>query len=132
MQEGDCGDYWGLQSEVDIKAKMNPDSTYSYDPATESLMHFGSQSTLNRNVKKYPDGMEKPNGEWNTLDLYSVGQTSMHVVNGTLVMQLENSREISDGKEVPVTGGKIQIQSEGAEVFYRDIRIRQIDQLPEI
>jgi hypothetical protein len=95
-------------------------------------MHFGSQSTLNRNVKKYPDGMEKPNGEWNTLDLYSVGQTSLHMVNGKLVMRLENSREIKEGKDVPLTGGKIQIQSEGAEVFYRNIKIRPINTLPEI
>ena len=47
-------------------------------------------------------------------------------------MRLENSREIIDDKVVPVTNGKIQIQSEGAEVYYRDIKIKSIDALPEI
>jgi len=130
VQEGDCGDYWPLSAEVDIKAKMNKDSSYTYDPSAEPL-HFGSKSEVGANVKKFPDGMEKANGEWNTLDLYSFGQTSKHVVNGTLVMVLENSREIIDEKEVPLTKGKIQIQSEGAEVFYRDIKIRSIDAFPE-
>jgi len=130
VQEGDCGDYWPLSCEVQIKAKMNADSTYTYDSNGE-LMHFGSKSELANNVKKFPDGMEKANGEWNTLDLYSVGQTSIHVVNGTVVMILENSHEIIDGNAVPLTKGKIQIQSEGAEVFYRDIKIRSINSLPE-
>jgi len=130
IQEGDCGDYWSLASEVDIRAKMNEDSTYTYDP-TSDAKHFGKNNALSGNVKKFPDGMEKPNGEWNTLDLYTVGQKSMHVVNGTLVMILENSREIIDGMEIPVTGGKIQIQTEGAEIYYRGIQIRPITSLPE-
>ena len=32
---------------------------------------------------------------------------------------------------VPMTGGKLQIQSEAAEVFYRDIEIRSIPAMPK-
>jgi hypothetical protein len=131
VQEGDCGDYWPLQCEVDVKVIMNPDSSYRYAPAG-TLTHFGSKSSVGTNIKKFPDDMEKPNGEWNTLDLYTFGQSSIHVVNGTVVMRLENSREIIDDKVVPLTKGKIQIQSEGAEVYYREIKIKSIDALPEI
>jgi len=131
VQEGDCGDYWPLQCEVDVKVSMNPDSSFRYDPEG-TLKHFGSTSSVGTNIKKFPDDMEKPNGEWNTLDLYTFGQRSIHVVNGTVVMRLENSREIIDDKVVPLTKGKIQIQSEGAEVYYRDIKIRSIEALPEI
>ena len=42
-------------------------------------------------------------------------------------MILENSRQIVDGKPVPMIKGKIQMQSEAAEVFYKDIRIRNIE-----
>ena len=34
-------------------------------------------------------------------------------------------------KFVPMTGGKLQIQSEAAEVFYRDIEIRPIPAMPK-
>ena len=39
-------------------------------------------------------------------------------------MALRNARYKDGGKWVPMTGGKLQIQSEAAEVFYRDIEIR--------
>jgi len=56
--------------------------------------------------KKYPDA-EKPSGEWNTVDLYCFGRTSVHVVNGVTTMILQNSRHLVDGKEVPLNKGKI-------------------------
>ena len=34
-------------------------------------------------------------------------------------------------KEVTMTRGKIQLQSESAEVFYRDIRIKQLKSMPK-
>ena len=127
IQEGDCGDYWGLGSDVKIRAKMNADSTYTYDPKSDPVA-FGANSAQ-RNAKKYPDA-EKPSGEWNTLDLYTVGTTSTHVVNGVLTMILEDSSQPVDGVASPLTKGKIQIQSEGAEVYYRNIRMEPIDTIP--
>ena len=130
IQEGDCGDYWGLGSEVDIRTQVNADSTFMYDPNGE-LKDFGAQSKNSRNVKKLGHH-ENPNGEWNTLDLYCLGGTSYHIVNGHLVMILENSREWVNGKNNPVHEGKIQIQSEGAEVFYKEIKLRNINALPNL
>ena len=73
---------------------------------------------------------EKPFGEWNTLDLYCFEGKSLHVVNGEVVMILKNSRYVDeDGESIPLTKGKIQLQSEAAEVFFKDIRIREIDSL---
>jgi hypothetical protein len=46
-------------------------------------------------------------------------------------MVLYDSRQREGDKETPLTKGKIQIQSEGAEVFYRDIRIRPIAKIPD-
>ena len=55
----------------------------------------------------------------------------MHIVNGKVVMALANARYQDGDKSVPMTGGKLQIQSEAAEVFYRDIEIRPIPAMPE-
>jgi hypothetical protein len=46
-------------------------------------------------------------------------------------MILHNSRQLDEGKETPLIKGKIQIESEGAEVFYRNIQIKFIDKLPD-
>jgi len=74
---------------------------------------------------------EKPHGEWNTLELICFEGTSYHIVNGKVVMALYNSRyKNNDGKIVPLTKGRIQIQSEAAEVFYKNIQIKSIKKLP--
>jgi hypothetical protein len=46
-------------------------------------------------------------------------------------MVLQNSRQLEGGKEIPLTKGKIQFESEGAEIFFRSIKICYINKLPE-
>ena len=52
------------------------------------------------------------------------------MINGQLMMVLFNSRQAENGKLLPLKKGKLQIQSEGAEVFYKDIKIRPILAIP--
>ena len=129
VQEGDCGDYWGLDgATMDIPASRQGEKDWVYDPGGER-MAFAADTEAGRHCIKSPDA-EKPNGEWNTLDLYCFGGTAVHMVNGKVTMVLYNSRHPVDGEMQPLTKGKIQIQSEGAEVFYGGIRIRAIDEIP--
>lgn len=51
-------------------------------------------------------------------------------MNGKVVMVLENSIQIDNDKRRDLTKGKIQLQSESAEIFYRNIQIRHIDRIP--
>ncbi|MFD2202695.1 3-keto-disaccharide hydrolase [Shivajiella indica] len=128
VQEGDCGDYWGVAGGImDILAKKS-DDLYVYDPEAE-LLTFSDSSAVGRRCVKYPDA-ENPTGEWNTLELYCFGDTTVHVVNNKVVMVLYNSRYMTETGELPLKSGKIQIQSEGAEVFYRDIKVKRISNLP--
>ncbi len=77
--------------------------------------------------------MEKPVGEWNRLDLYVVGDHSVQVVNGAPVMELRDVAEIdASGKRVPLTHGRIQLQSEGAITYFRHIRVEPIRRLPKV
>ena len=64
------------------------------------------------------------------MDLYCLGQTSVHVVNGRVNMILTGLRHKVDGREVPLTRGRIQFQSEAAEVFYRNVAVRRITEIP--
>ena len=70
--------------------------------------------------------IEKPHGQWNKVELICIGDSSIHIVNGKVVMRLYNSRKIQNGRKVPLTKGTIALQSEGAEVYYRDIKIKPI------
>jgi len=72
---------------------------------------------------------DKP-GEWNQLELVCYAGDCVHVVNGKVVMALANSRYKDGDKVKPLTAGKLQIQSEAAEVFYRDLEIRSIAAMP--
>ena len=93
-------------------------------------MTFIDKTPMGRHCIKNPDA-EKPTGEWNTLDLYCFGDTAVHLMNGKVVMVLYKSRRpAASGGFEPLKRGKIQIQSEGAEIFYRNIRVLPIAQLP--
>jgi hypothetical protein len=76
---------------------------------------------------------ERPVGEWNTLDLYVVGDHAVHVVNGVPVAEVQNLATIADnGTRQPLTHGQIQLQSEGAETWFRAITVEPIRTLPKI
>jgi hypothetical protein len=72
-------------------------------------------------------------GQWNRLDLYVAGDKAVHVVNGVPVMAVSNLKVIGDdGVARPLTSGLIQPQSEGTEVYFRDIRVEPIRTVPRI
>ena len=73
---------------------------------------------------------EKPNGEWNTLELICLGADSIHIVNGTVVMRLHNAQRLDGPAPAPISSGQISLQTEGAEVYYRDIEIRPLTAIP--
>ena len=69
-------------------------------------------------------------GQWNRLELICYQADCVHVVNGKVVMALKSSRYQDGDHFVPLAGGKLQIQSEAAEVFYRNVEIRTIPAMP--
>jgi hypothetical protein len=84
------------------------------------------------NVEAATDA-ERPIGEWNTLDLYVVGDRAVHVVNGVPVAEVRDLATIApDGSRQPLTHGQIQLQSEGAETWFRAITVEPIKRLPRI
>jgi hypothetical protein len=134
VQEGDCGDFHPLVGvSMDIRASEMIEEGVSYlryDPKG-NLITFKSGGD-NKRCRRI-DNYEKETGEWNHLELICIGDKAYHIVNGKVVMVLENSRSFDQsGNSTTLTKGKIQIQSEAAEVYYKDIKIRQIDQVPEI
>jgi hypothetical protein len=129
IEEGNYGDYWGVAGGMqDIPSVKRSDSSYVYE-ATGTLNTFSATSPIGRHCVKQGDA-EHASGEWNTLDLYCLADTSVHVINGKVMMVLYHSSQADNGKVFPLTKGKIQIQSEGAEIFYKNIKLEQLNAIP--
>jgi len=65
---------------------------------------------------------------WNTLELSVRGGRAEHRVNGKLVNACENVRLIDEKdleKTTPITKGRIALEIEAAELFYRNVEIRE-------
>lgn len=108
---------------VDDPALIPPKLRFAPDGRVQTV----KGGTANWNVEAYRDA-EKPAGEWNTLDLYVLGDRAIHVVNGVPVLEVRDLK--ADG--APLTHGAIQLQSEGAETFFRDIVLEPITSLPKV
>jgi len=131
IQEHDVGDLYAIGSVIAVRAKPRggtPPANYEYDPAGEWTFFSQSQGATGRCVKQ-PDN-EKPTGEWNAIELVCLGHDCVHIVNGKVVMRLRDPMRIDGPVPMSVTSGPIILQSEGAEIFYRDIEVRSISAIP--
>jgi hypothetical protein len=96
---------------------------HTYSRVTEVTSNGGGVSRL--------PSFKDPAIDWHTLELYTVGDTAVHVVDGQVVLIAYNTRLHENGQTRPLTSGKIQFQSEGSEVFYRNLELRTITAFPE-
>ena len=96
IQEGDCGDFWMTDSTI--------------------IMYKGSLTKPGNNVQAVKTkNAEKPTGEWNKVEVIVKDGKITHLLNGEVV----NTGELSNTKE-----GNIVLQSEGAEIYYRNVYVR--------
>lgn len=131
IQEKDVGDLYAVNSQISVRSKprqVGDRVFYDYDPKAP-YQWFSQVKGQDGRCIKQPDA-EKPHGEWNTVEIVCFGEEAIHIVNGVVVMRLHGPRRIDGPQPAPVTAGPILLQSEGAEIFYRDIDYRPIDALP--
>ncbi len=131
IMEGHTGDYWSIASSaIEVRA-LTPE--YIMNPiASENQPFLGfGEGTNHLGFCLRSRDNESPHGEWTEVELICFEDKSLHIVNGEVVMILRNSHYTKNGKSIPLTKGKIQLQSEAAEVFYKDIKIRSIKTLPD-
>jgi len=126
MHENNGDTYLMNNTCCETSAKL-VDEKYTYSKDGE-LTQFGKDFN-GAGIKKAVDA-ENPVGEWNTVELYSVGRTTAYVVNGKTTMVNTNTGVYEDGEIKPLSSGKIQIQSEGGELFIRSVRVQSIKEIP--
>lgn len=121
IQEGDFGDFIPLAG---VKASFRgrqEESQILYDPAATTYAQSSGQYI---SAIKEPDS---PHGVWNKVDLYVYEDSAIHVVNDEVVFILKDALSV-EGR--PLVQGQIQLQSEAAEVFFKDMKLRPIEALP--
>ncbi|HTJ30216.1 MAG TPA: DUF1080 domain-containing protein [Acidobacteriaceae bacterium] len=109
INEGCTGDFWMTDGAAltgkDGKRVTGPEKS------AEKIDRFNKGPF--QNVTGYRDPvneLEKPHGEWNTLELVNRDGHVWQYVNGKLA---------NEGTDAFPTSGKILFQSEGAELFFR-------------
>jgi hypothetical protein len=123
IQENDIGDFWPLSGTGADFPSLADGNFRRYKPGAKLAPYFAR-------VMRGTDYHEKPNGEWNDIELIVVGGDSWHILNGRVVNELRNIRykekKGSETKEIPLTEGRLQIQSEYAEAEFRRIEIKAV------
>jgi hypothetical protein len=94
-----AGDFWLVDN---FKLKVDPKRQ---DPKVA------------RHFYRMKDDVEKPIGEWNQYEITCKGDTIKLVINGKLV---------NEGSEAERTKGKILLQSEGAEIYFRNVELKNL------
>ena len=98
IQEGDVGDLWLIDSTT---ALVNGKRT--------------KPEAFARVVKKVD--AENPTGQWNRVEVIAARGKIKYIVNG---------KTVNEFQDPSVSEGKILIQSEGAEIYYRKIEITEL------
>ena len=126
---GNMGDSYRMgKSYCEIPMEQNSEGKYVYTKGAEKIPSIPDTDTR---IAAKDDDHENAIGEWNTIELYCVGTTSVHVVNGKVNMINYNSgKYLGVGKTEPLSKGKIQFQSEGGELFLKNIKIEPINEIP--
>jgi len=123
VQEHDVGDnylvYTGGDVPVDAAGKKFQDAADG-----GNWKAFYSKGKITRVVKsRTPE-----HDGWNTVEVIVRGDSAIYLVNGEINNYIVNLRAPigPDGEVVPLTSGKLALQCEWAELFYRNIELLEL------
>ena len=123
IKEKETGDLYALGTQVTATARDLGTNSWIYDPKGEPTIFAWKRKPLTNRCIKLAEA-EKARGEWNTLDLVCSKGAATYTVNGTVTMQTSDTQDVNGTNSTPLVGGRIALQTEGAEVFFRDIEIQ--------
>jgi hypothetical protein len=113
IKEGETGDFWL----TDGAALTGPDGKRVTGPPGSATNIGKFDKGPEKNVVGFRNSsgeLEKPHGEWNLLEL---------VVDEHVIRQYVNGMLANVGTDPFPTEGRILFQSEGAEIFFRNIQV---------
>lgn len=136
MEKG-VGQWWSVDgTHVDVEGRkvtleQDPNIPYRGESPGEQCILWepgAPQITTGEGITSRLDP-EKP-GEWNVCEVLAWGNVCLHLLNGEVVLALTNPGYTQDGQPRALNHGRIQLQSEGAEVFFSKAEARPISEIP--
>lgn len=114
-----------LRPTLKVRSRKDRDGENVYDPQGEPTVYTSgrvnwwgrSEDWQDRLGFRGPQDVESPGLEWTRLEAVVEGGNLKYYVNGKLV---------NEGTEASLTEGKIMIQSEGAEIYFRRIDLEPL------
>ncbi len=101
-----------------VEAQLHSENAGDFWNIDKVVMTVDPKRTDGRRTKKLHATNEKPLGEWNQYEIAVDHGTITLTVNGLVQNQATNCEEVA---------GKIGLQSEGAEIHFRDILLKPIE-----
>jgi len=128
IQEGDTGDVWAINTRA--TSTVHPDNMNFW-----SLENGAVEQTKGDKPKGYQRFLrsyyyEQPG--WNRIELIVRGDSATYLINGHVANRVTNLKQWDDATASwqALTKGKILLQAEGAEIFYRNVTIQPLDLIP--
>jgi len=119
--EGATGDIWLVDGPSIIVRDKKFTSGAGAPAQYQGIDRIGKEPVANVAGFRPPHELERPHGEWNTLELIVEGGYVRYYVNGALA---------NEGFDLSLTSGRILLQTEGAEVWYRNVELAPLN--PEV
>jgi hypothetical protein len=134
IEDKDVGDLWIISSKADVATKNAPPAA-GPDPLQDSSPYYapdGQVSTYgdhNKYVRiRHSANLERPG--WNSVDVVVRGDSAVYLVNGQPNMRITNMKkwDAASNSWQKLDRGKILFQAEYAEISYRNIKIRPVQE----
>lgn len=150
LHEGNLGSYWTKKAGADIPYTLTSDLADSVHldyaayaslipTISDAMPKFHPSAPFQRGeddgewkIVTADPVVERAAGEWNSLELICWENYAMHIVNGNICFILVNGHYQDKGELFPLTQGRIALQSEGSEIFFKDVQLQLLDELPAI
>jgi hypothetical protein len=126
IEETDVGDLWIVNGAA-VTAFFIAPAMPVYDDDMQTGTRVRSAPGDSLRVLKSGD-FEDRDG-WNTVEVIIQGDQSTHLVNGRIVNNARNIQRPDPNNPahmIPLTSGRILLEAEGSEIWFRDIRIKPL------
>jgi hypothetical protein len=144
IQENDVGDIFTVNTR--LTTSVDPSTTNVVSVVTTNAAGVMQTNLVVRPVFEEPENggvsfvqgiaegirrvIRNPMNEhegWNTVEVIVRGDEAVYIVNGKVNNRASKIQEKVNGEWVPLRKGKIALQLEFAEVFYRNVEVQQLE-----
>jgi hypothetical protein len=124
IQEGDTGDVWMLAGATASTTVASTSANIKQFKEGGTAYRFAGGGDVYSRLQKSTTA-ESLTG-WNKAELYVTGDEAAVIVNGKLVNRVYDMRVPDGSSWKNLLLGRIGLQAEGAEVFYRNVQVRPL------